>query len=83
MQFTFGDKGEDHLLDESVLTVTRKEKWREGKSSISPRMKYGHPNPERLNTLHLPFEYGQTMGKTIMWTSRSIALLVQCYVVVP
>ena len=41
MQFTFGDKGEVHRLDESVLTVTEKRR-REGKSSIGPRMKYGH-----------------------------------------
>ena len=44
MQFTFGDKGEVHLLDESVLPVTEKERKGEGKSSIGPRMKYGHPN---------------------------------------
>ena len=42
MQFTFGDKGEVHLLDESVLPVTEKERRGEGKSSIGPRMKYGH-----------------------------------------
>ena len=40
MQFGFGDKGEVYLLDESVLPVTGKERRREGKSSISPRIKY-------------------------------------------
>ena len=44
MQFTFGDKREVHLLDESVLPVTEKERRGEGKSSIGPRMKYGHAN---------------------------------------
>ena len=44
MQFTFGDKGEVHLLNESVLPVTEKERKGEGKSSIGPRMKYGHAN---------------------------------------
>ena len=38
MQFTFGDKREAHLLDESFLPVTEKEKRGEGKSSIGPRM---------------------------------------------
>ena len=42
MQFTLGDKREVHLLNESVLPVTRKERRGEGKSSISPRIKYGH-----------------------------------------
>ena len=42
MQFTFGDKREAHLLDESVLPVTEKERRRKGKSSISPKMRYGH-----------------------------------------
>ena len=37
---TFGDKREAHLLDESVLPVTEKERRSEGKSSIGPRMKY-------------------------------------------
>ena len=32
MQFTFGYKREAHLLDESVLPVTRKERRGEGKS---------------------------------------------------
>ena len=40
----FGDKGEVYLLDESVLPVTKKERRREGKRSIGPRMKYGHAN---------------------------------------
>ena len=39
MQFTFGDKGEVYLLDE-----TKKERRREGKRSIDPRKKYGHTN---------------------------------------
>ena len=47
MQFTFGDKGEVYLLDESALPVTKKEKWREGKITIGPRMKYGHANVPR------------------------------------
>ena len=59
MQFTCGDKREVHLLDESVLAVSEKERRGEGKSTIGPRMKYGHPNHERLSTLHLLFEYGQ------------------------
>ena len=42
MQFTFGDKREAHLLDESVLPVTGKERRGKGKSSIGPRMKYGY-----------------------------------------
>ena len=60
MQFTFGDKGEAYLLDESVLPMTEKERRQEGKSSIGPRMKYGHANHERLNMMHFPFVYGQT-----------------------
>ena len=44
MQFTLGDKGEVHLLGESVLAVTEKERKGEGKSSIGPGMKYGHAN---------------------------------------
>ena len=59
MQFTLGDKREVHLLDESVLPVTEKERRGEGEGSISPRMKYGHANHERLITLHLPFVYEQ------------------------
>ena len=53
-------------VGESVLPVTVKERKGEGKSSISPRMKYGHARHnsvcpyERLNTLHLLFVYGQT-----------------------
>ena len=36
MQFTFGDKREVYLLDESALPVTKKESMREGKEkSIS------------------------------------------------
>ena len=31
-------------MDESVLPVTEKERRGEGKSSIDPRMKYGHAN---------------------------------------
>ena len=42
MQFTLGDKGEVHLLDESVLPVNEKERRGEGKSSIGPKLKYGH-----------------------------------------
>ena len=42
MQFTLGDKREVHLLDQSVLPVTRKERRGDWKSSIGPRMKYGH-----------------------------------------
>ena len=44
MQFTFGDKREVYLLDQSALPVTEKERRRERKRSIGPRMKYGHPN---------------------------------------
>ena len=44
MRFTFGDKGEVYLLDESVLPVNEKEKRQEGKRSIGPRIKYGHAN---------------------------------------
>ena len=44
MQFTFGDKREVYLLDESVPPVTKKERRWEGKRSIGPRMKYGHAN---------------------------------------
>ena len=44
MQFTFGDKGEIYLLDESLVPVTEKERRREGKRRIGPRMKYGHAN---------------------------------------
>ena len=40
MQFTFEDKGEVYLLDESVLSVTEKERRREGKRNIGPKMKY-------------------------------------------
>ena len=48
-----------HFLDKSALPVTEKERKGEGKSSIGPRIKYGHANHERLDTLHLPFVYGQ------------------------
>ena len=41
VQFTFGDKRNIYLLDESV---TEKESRREGKRSIGPRMKNGHAN---------------------------------------
>ena len=44
MQFTFGEKREVSLLDESVLPLTEKERRREGKRSIGPRMKYGNAN---------------------------------------
>ena len=44
MQFTFGDKGEVYLLDESALPVTKKERRREGKKTIGPKIKYGHAN---------------------------------------
>ena len=40
MQLILGDKREIYLLDESVLPVTEKERRREGKSIIGPRMKY-------------------------------------------
>ena len=46
MQFTFGDKGEVYLLDESVLPVTKKERRQEGKRSFGPRMKFGQANPK-------------------------------------
>ena len=38
MQFTFGDKGEVCLLDESALPVTEKQRRLEGKRSTGPRM---------------------------------------------
>ena len=44
MQFILGDKREVHLLGESALPVTEKERRGEGKTTISPRMKYGHAN---------------------------------------
>ena len=44
MQFTFGDKGEVYLLDESALPVNVKERRREGKRSMGRRMKNGHAN---------------------------------------
>ena len=44
MQFTFGDTIEVHLLDGSVLPVNEKDRREEVKSSIGPRMKYGHAN---------------------------------------
>ena len=44
MQFTFGDKKEGHLLNESVLPITEKERRRLGKRNIGPRIKYGHAN---------------------------------------
>ena len=59
MQFTFGDKREVHQLDGSALPVTEKERKGDGKSSIGPRIKYGHANHERLDTVHLLFVYGQ------------------------
>ena len=40
MLFTFGDKGEVYLVDESVLPVTEKERRQEGKRSIDGRMNY-------------------------------------------
>ena len=42
MQFTFGGKREVYLMGESALSVTKKERRREGKRSIGPRMKYVH-----------------------------------------
>ena len=44
MQFTFGDKRVVYLLGEIALPVTAKERRGEGKTNISPRMKYGHAN---------------------------------------
>ena len=44
MQFTFGEKREVYLLNESALPVTEKESMQEGKKSFGPRMKYGHTN---------------------------------------
>ena len=44
MQFTFWDKREVYLLEESALPVTEKESMQEGKRSIGPRMKYGLAN---------------------------------------
>ena len=44
MQFTFGDKGEVYLVDESVLPATEKERRQEWKKNIGPGMKYGHAN---------------------------------------
>ena len=47
MAVCFGDKREVRLQDESIeinLPVTKKEGMREGKKSISPRMKHGHAN---------------------------------------
>ena len=44
MQFTFGDKREVYLKDESALPVTKKESKCKGKMSIAPRMKYKHAN---------------------------------------
>ena len=44
MQFTFGDKREVYLQDESALPVIKKESMQKGKYSIGPRMKYGHSN---------------------------------------
>ena len=52
MQFTFGDKREVYLLDESVLPVTEKEWRREGKRSIGPRIKYGHTNLKQTLGFH-------------------------------
>ena len=54
MQFTFGDKEEVYLVYESVLPVTKKERRREAKRSISPKIKYGDTNLK----LNLPFVYG-------------------------
>ena len=51
MQFTFGDKREVYLLDESVLPVTEKESMREGKKSMGPRMKYVRTNPNSFCAL--------------------------------
>ena len=39
LQFTFGDKGEVYMLDESALPVTEKDSKLERKKSISPRIK--------------------------------------------
>ena len=41
-QFTFVDKREVYLLDESVLPVMEKDSKGKGKKGIRPRMKYGH-----------------------------------------
>ena len=40
MQFTFVDKREVYLLDESALSMAEKESMQKGKRSIVPRMKY-------------------------------------------
>ena len=45
MQFTFGDKREVYLLDESALPLNKKESMREGKR----RMKYGHASLSSFN----------------------------------
>ena len=55
MQFTSGDKREVYLLDESALPVNEKERRREGKRSICPRMKYGRTN--HISVPHTTFIY--------------------------
>ena len=60
MQFTFGDKGEVYLLNESVLPVTGKERRGEVKSSIGPKMKYGHANHLYMGKLN--YDLGGWVG---------------------
>ena len=53
IQFTFGDKREVYLLEESALPVTEKESMQEGKKSIDPRTKSGHPNLYSMCNYHI------------------------------
>ena len=60
MQFTFGDKGEVYLLDESVLPVTQKKKGERGKvaSALGLNMdtqiiiQFAHIQTEGIYELH-------------------------------
>ena len=50
IQFTFGDKREVYLQDESLLPVTEKESMRKIKKSIGPKTKYEDGNSNSFKT---------------------------------
>ena len=95
MQFNFGDKREAHLLDESVLPVTEKERRGEGKSSIGTRMKWAsllmicvsifHPTADATCPLSPPFFLSPIiylkchLNHTVYVPSVSVHALIRSY----
>ena len=64
MQLTCGYKRDIYLVDESVPPVTEKERRGEGKSSIGPKMKYGHAN----HKLNCPYTNGGCSVSNLLYS---------------